>query len=597
MERHSVLRSIVVFALLASTLSSLAASKLPSEVKQMLRLGDYESAAHLLTRGVQEQDPDQTFELARLYRQDLIRAPRSDSALRLMEQAASAGHREAMYQAARIHQRGEGVDKNPDAARAWLEQAAKLGHVKAANSLNKSLSPAASTPSMGIERAIQSCNHAAISQALIHTEHIQPSWVFGIIGCGGPESLFRQLLSAGAQIDLQDDAGNIALHKAVACEAVAAVKVLLDAGSNPNAKNAQGWSPAMLAERSSNEEVRKALNVRADSRTNRTNLSSADQHARYRGWPLLSIAAWEGDEQLVQSLLSAREDVNESDPAGVSALHRALQRQELSIATLLLNAGASASADDLPLLRDLEDRTLLAQIVDVYGNLGMANDLYCYGLRTSQSALLSVSRERKVAPPEVCDDLPTLILAAKTGDSALFSFVMDSAENPDATDAQGCSALCWALRRGYGAIAHTLIEQGALNVADAGGVTPLMLAAEIGDLQSIRLLVERGAELNQQSRSGTHALLLATSAGHTEAVKFMLANGAEVDLKNQIGDTALIASIKQDHMPVAKLLLEGGASTRARNAKFENARELLLAKDAGWHELAQADTGLWGLVN
>jgi ankyrin repeat protein len=124
-----------------------------------------------------------------------------------------------------------------------------------------------------------------------------------------------------------------------------------------------------------------------------------------------------------------------------------------------------------------------------------------------------------------------------------------------------------------------------------------MWAAQTGNLKAVRQLLDLNVDINQQSKSGSHALLLAATEGHTDIVVLLLANEASIDLKNALGDTALIAAVKADNYATAKLLVTSGASTRARNAMFVSARELLQSKDEQWQKLIDEKSSFWSLIN
>ena len=67
----------------------------------------------------------------------------------------------------------------------------------------------------------------------------------------------------------------------------------------------------------------------------------------------------------------------------------------------------------------------------------------------------------------------------------------------------------------------------------------LHTAAQKGDLTSLQAALSSGAELNGTDRSGRTALHLAAATGHAEAVKVLLEREADVDLETKDGDTAL----------------------------------------------------------
>jgi ankyrin repeat protein len=62
----------------------------------------------------------------------------------------------------------------------------------------------------------------------------------------GRDDIARDLLEAGAAVNLRDHNGNTALHHAALGGATDAVSVLLEFGADPEARNGEGKRPADL---------------------------------------------------------------------------------------------------------------------------------------------------------------------------------------------------------------------------------------------------------------------------------------------------------------------------------------------------------------
>ena len=105
----------------------------------------------------------------------------------------------------------------------------------------------------------------------------------------------------------------------------------------------------------------------------------------------------------------------------------------------------------------------------------------------------------------------------------------------------------------------TLLDsKAAANVTDDRGLTPLMYAAEVGSLDAMRLLIDRGADVNAQNAFGSTALMW--SAADPAKVRLLLDHGAQVNLVAKSGRTALIvAAFTNPSAEVVRLLLAKGA--------------------------------------
>ncbi len=79
-----------------------------------------------------------------------------------------------------------------------------------------------------------------------------------------------------------------------------------------------------------------------------------------------------------------------------------------------------------------------------------------------------------------------------------------------------------------------------LNVREPmGGSSPLMTAATFGHTEVARVLIEAGADLDQQNNDGSTALISAAFFCRTEIVEALLAAGADKSIRNSMGSTAL----------------------------------------------------------
>ncbi|WP_306536757.1 ankyrin repeat domain-containing protein [Geobacter sp.] len=85
---------------------------------------------------------------------------------------------------------------------------------------------------------------------------------------------------------------------------------------------------------------------------------------------------------------------------------------------------------------------------------------------------------------------------------------------------------------------------------DGDHSTPLMLAAESGCLEAVRLLVENGANIDAGKEEHERTPLLhAAEQGHAEVVAYLLDKGADVKARTNKGDTPLILAMREAFFP------------------------------------------------
>lgn len=117
-------------------------------------------------------------------------------------------------------------------------------------------------------------------------------------------------------------------------------------------------------------------------------------------------------------------------------------------------------------------------------------------------------------------------------------------------------------------VAESLNQGIEINVTDEHGQTALMLAADEGHVDTVKLLLQHRALSDLQNRLGGAALMLASFNGHLEVVTELLKAGADVNAKSKNGYTALMEdTVKHNEtaVQIINLLLDQKADINAQD--------------------------------
>ncbi len=273
------------------------------------------------------------------------------------------------------------------------------------------------------------------------------------------------------------------------------------------------------------------------------------------GRPPLVDAAKRSDKETLKSLLQKKIDPNLAEADGTTALHWAAYRDDLEIADLLLKAGAKANASN-----DLGATPLWNASQN--GSVAIVKRLLDAGANPNL-ALLS-------------GETPVMV-ASRSGYPQVVEALLAKGANPNAHGTRGQTALMWAVSQQHPEVVKVLIAHGVDLKARSdvynevmavpphgylpynltiphGGETALMFAARVGDLESAKLLVAAGANVNDADAWGISATTLAAHSGFTDLVLFLLDKGSDPNAAPN-GFTALHEAIeRRDDKMVAALL-------------------------------------------
>lgn len=360
----------------------------------------------------------------------------------------------------------------------------------------------------------------------------------------------------GIDLDAVGSEGSTALHFAASFGDAAAVRALLDAGANANARNLAGVTPLQLAIGNSDAAITSLLLAKgADARARDEAMES----------PLMA-AARHADAATASALLSAGAERDYVEPKfGQDALMIAVRSGNTAVVEVLIKAGAELNHQTPP-------------------------------------------------GPEPITRAPGAG-GGSTGEGMVRSGVPPEGQRIAGTGQ--LTALLYAARDGQLQAARLLLAAGAkLELAEYNGITPLLMATSNDRFDVAALLVEAGANVNAADWYGRQPLWAAvesrnrdvTSATATtngvdreaalRVITMLLDKGATVDARVKhfpprmgghafnnsyvpmVGETAFFRASLSNDLPVMKLLLAHGADPKVKTD--HGSTPLMAAAGVGW---------------
>jgi uncharacterized protein len=259
-----------------------------------------------------------------------------------------------------------------------------------------------------------------------------------------------------------------------------------------------------------------------------------------------------GDQEAIRLLVKQPGAVNATEPDGTTPLHWAARADDVATVRLLLRAGARPDA------------------ANRYGVTSLALAAI-NGNATTIELLLKAGANPDTS---LAEGETVLMRAARTGNPEAVKVLLDHGADANHKESSlGETALMWAAAEDNAAAVRVLLDHGAdpdvrsvlttfpkANVARTanalvsvvmprGGWTALMYGARRGSTDAVRVLAERGADLNVVDPDGTDALIYAIINAHYDAAAVLLEKGANPNLADSRGMAALYAAVDMHTLP------------------------------------------------
>jgi len=366
----------------------------------------------------------------------------------------------------------------------------------------------------------------------------------------GDKAALRSLLQKKANVNAAQVDGATALHWAVYRDDLESVDLLLKAGAAADPKNREGITPLHMASLYGNPKViARLLKSGADAKQKGP-----------AGETMLMLAARNGNPDSITLLVAAGADVNAKEPLrGTTALMWAVEQRHPAAVAALIDAKADVTAKSAGAGTP---RNYMANRVNP-ARVETANRVRAAAAKAGRTYEEQLEIEQKAGTLQV----------RRIGDVTSFAQQQQRQQQQE----QGQPGQQQG-QQGQQDDDDDFVFAGLVG-SGGGGLTALVLAAREGDLESAKLLVAAGADVNQATEYGWTALLTATNNRQYSLARYLVEQGADVnkvnkgnwaplylatDNRNIEGGDFPVHKADLDHLDFIKVLLQHGANPNAR---------------------------------
>jgi len=284
-------------------------------------------------------------------------------------------------------------------------------------------------------------------------------------------------------------------------------------------------------------------------------------------------AAMRRDGATVRALLDQKVDVNAAGNDGTSALHWLVRMDDVETARLLIGAGAEASRANrfgvtpLYLACSNGNAAMIRLLLDAGADANSADP-------TGETALMTAARIGNLDAVTVLLDRgaildardpafqqTALMVAVRENHPGVVKLLVERGAQVNAKTRTGATP-GWVLPNsvpgfghGVGIVRGGLPERGS-RAPIPGGLSPLLYAARDGRLETMRILVAGGADVNQTDANLITPLLMATTNNHVDVARFLIDHGADINRSDWYGRTPLWAAVETRNMDVDNATFE-----------------------------------------
>ncbi|XP_019126312.2 inversin isoform X2 [Larimichthys crocea] len=387
------------------------------------------------------------------------------------------------------------------------------------------------------------------------------------------------LLKAGASVNKTDQSQRTALHLAAQKGNVRFLKLLLSRRANWLQKDLEEMTPLHLATRHPSPKALALLLKHIGP----GEVDTQDKNKQ----TALHWSAFYNRPEHVRLLIKHDSNIGIPDSEGKIPLHWAAHSQEPSATQTVRCILEAAPTESLLNWQDYEGRTPLhfavadgnEAVVEVltsyegcnvtaYDNLFRTPLHWAALLGHARIVHLLLERNTSGTIPSDSQGATPLHYGAQSNNAETVGVFLSHPSVKDEPDLEGRTAFMWAAGKGSDDVIRTMLALTPhidINMADKYGGTALHAASLSGHVNTVKLLLERGAMVDSLDVMKHTPLFRACEMGHRDVILTLIKGSARVDLVDVDGHTALHWAALGGNAEVCQILMENGISPNVQD--------------------------------